>query len=79
MCTTVLPGFYGIQVGLLVLETKSTKDCPVPSSTVAAVIRMANGLTIELHENTSADFMKNLMGALTIKNLHPRPKRKSWV
>ena len=52
-------------IELPVPETKSTKECPIPSSTVAAVIRMANGLTIELHENTPAEFMKNLIGACT--------------
>jgi hypothetical protein len=29
------------------------------------VIRSTNGLTIELHENTSAEFMRNLIGACT--------------
>ena len=33
------------------------------SSGSAAVIRGANGLCIELHENASADFLKKLIGA----------------
>lgn len=32
---------------------------------VTAVIRGANGLCIELHENASADFLKKLIGACT--------------
>ena len=33
------------------------------SSTAAAVIRIGNGLTIELQENASAEFIKRLIGA----------------
>lgn len=35
------------------------------SSGTAAIIRGANGLCIELHENASADFLKKLIGAYT--------------
>ena len=51
-------------VELSVPEIKPTSEC-VTSSTTAAVIRGANGLTIELHANASAEFMRNLIGACT--------------
>lgn len=51
-------------VELPVPEIKSTNECTsIP--TAAAVIRGANGVTIELHENASAEFMRNLIGACT--------------
>lgn len=49
-------------VELPVPEIKSTNECTTISTT-AAVIRGANGVTIELHENASAEFMRNLIGA----------------
>ena len=51
-------------VELPVPEIKPTNECITPS-TAAAVIRGANGLSIELHENASAEFMRNLIGACT--------------
>ena len=51
-------------VELPVPEIKSTSECISPS-TAAAVIRGANGLSIELHENASAEFLRNLIGACT--------------
>ena len=51
-------------VELPIPEIKSTNKC-ITSSTAAAVIRGANGLTIELHESASAEFMRNLIGACT--------------
>ncbi len=51
-------------VELPVPEIKSTNKC-ITSSTVAAVIHGANGLTIELHEGASVEFMRNLIGACT--------------
>ena len=49
-------------VELPVPEMNSTNGCAT-SSAVAAVIHGANGFTIELYENASAEFMKNLIGA----------------
>lgn len=49
-------------VELPVPEIKSTNEC-TSISTAAAVIRGANGITIGLNENASAEFMKNLIGA----------------
>ena len=49
-------------VELPVPEVNSTNECTT-SSAVAAVIHGANGFTIELYENASAEFMKNLIGA----------------
>lgn len=51
-------------VELPVSEIKSTNEC-ITSSNASAVIRGVNGLTIELHENASAEFMRNLIGAYT--------------
>lgn len=51
-------------VELPVPEIKSTNEC-ITSSNASAVIRGVNGLTIELHENASAEFMRNLIGAFT--------------
>lgn len=51
-------------VELPVPEIKSTNECTLVS-TAAAVIRITNGLTIELYENASAEFMRNLIGACT--------------
>ena len=51
-------------VELPVPEIKSTNEC-TSIHTAAAVIRGANGVTIELHENASAEFMRNLIGACT--------------
>ena len=51
-------------VELPVPEIKSVNKC-ITSSTAAAVIHGVNGLTIELHEGASAEFMKNLIGACT--------------
>lgn len=51
-------------VELPVPEIKSTDEC-TSISAAAAVIRGANGITIELHENASAEFMRNLIGACT--------------
>ena len=51
-------------VELPVPEIKSTNKC-ITSSTVAAVIHGSNGLTIELHEGASVEFMRNLIGACT--------------
>lgn len=51
-------------VELPVPEIKSAKECSV-GSTAAAVIRGTNGITIELHENASSEFIKNLIGACT--------------
>ena len=45
-------------------EIKPTDECS-SVSTAAAVIRGANGITIELHENASLEFIKNLIGACT--------------
>lgn len=54
-------------------STPTFVELPVPeikainhgaaSSAVSAVIRGANGLTIELQENASTEFMKKLIGA----------------
>ena len=49
-------------VELPVPEIKPTNECITPS-TAPAVIRGKNGLTIELHENASTEFMRNLIGA----------------
>ena len=49
-------------VELPVPEVNSTNECAI-SSAVAAVIHGTNGFTIELYENASAEFMKNLIGA----------------
>ena len=49
-------------VELPVPKMKPTNEC-ITSSATAAVIHGANGLTIELHENASAEFMRNLIGA----------------
>ena len=49
-------------VELPVPEIKPTDECITPS-TAPAVIRGKNGLTIELHENASTEFMRNLIGA----------------
>ena len=49
-------------VELPVPEIKPTNEC-ITSYSAVAVIRGANGLSIELHENASAEFMKNLIGA----------------
>lgn len=49
-------------VELPVPEIKSTDECATPS-TAAAIIRGANGLTIELLENASTEFMRKLIGA----------------
>ena len=51
-------------VELPIPEIKSEKECAV-ISTAAAVIRGTNGITIELHENASMEFIKNLIGACT--------------
>lgn len=51
-------------VELPVSEIKSTKECSI-SFTTAAVICGANEFIIELHENASAEFMRNLIGACT--------------
>ena len=51
-------------VELPVPEIKSARECAV-GSTAAAVIRGTNGITIELHENASMEFIKNLIGACT--------------
>ena len=51
-------------VELPVPEMKSATECSV-RTTAAAVIRGANGITIELHENASPEFIKNLIGACT--------------
>lgn len=45
-------------------ENKITSEC-ANSSAIAAIIRGTNGLSIELHENASADFLKKLIGACT--------------
>lgn len=54
-------------------STPAFVELPVPEikaanegtfvSTASAVIRGANGLTIELQDNASAEFMRNLIGA----------------
>ena len=49
-------------VELPVSEMTSTNGCAT-NPAVAAVIHGANGFTIELYENASAEFMKNLIGA----------------
>ena len=51
-------------VELPVPEIKSTNES-VSVPMTAAVIRGANGLTIEIHENASTEFMRNLIGACT--------------
>ena len=51
-------------VELPVPEMKSATECSV-RTTAAAVIRGTNGITIELHENASPEFIKNLIGACT--------------
>ena len=51
-------------VELPVPEINPTNEC-ITSATAVAVIRSTNGLTIELHEKTSAEFMRNLIGACT--------------
>ena len=51
-------------VELPVPETKTSNES-ITSSAAAAVIRNTNGLTIELHENASVEFMRNLIGACT--------------
>ena len=51
-------------VELPVPETKTSNES-ITSSAAAAVIRGTNGLTIELHENASVEFMRNLIGACT--------------
>lgn len=51
-------------VELPVPETKTSNES-ITSSAAAAVIRSTNGLTIELHENASVEFMRNLIGACT--------------
>ncbi len=45
-------------------ENKITSEC-TNSSAIAAIIRGSNGLSIELHENASADFLRKLIGACT--------------
>lgn len=45
-------------------EIKNTSECTKPS-VIAATIRGTNGLSIELRENASAEFLKNLIGACT--------------
>lgn len=44
-------------------EIKPSNQSTTSSS--MAVIRGANGLSIEIHENASAEFLKNLIGACT--------------
>jgi len=51
-------------VELPVPETKTSNES-ITSSAASAVIRNTNGLTIELHENASVEFMRNLIGACT--------------
>lgn len=51
-------------VELPIPKIESSNECTT-SSTATAVIHGANGLTIELHENASAEFMKKLIGACT--------------
>ena len=45
-------------------DTPATNECTTTSGT-SAVIRGANGLCIELHENAFSDFLKRLIGACT--------------
>ena len=45
-------------------ELPPANECTA-SSSVSAVIRGANRLCIELHENASSDFLKKLIGACT--------------
>lgn len=49
-------------IELTVPEIKSTNKC-ITSSNASAVIRGTNGITIELFDNASAEFMRNLIGA----------------
>lgn len=49
-------------VELPVPETTPNESSTITSGSVA-VIRGANGLCIELHENASADFLRKLIGA----------------
>lgn len=49
-------------VELPIPEIQTTKE-GLTSSSAVAVIRGANGITIELHGNASAEFMRNLIGA----------------
>ena len=51
-------------VELLIPEIKPTNEC-ITSLAATAVIRGANGLTIELHENASVGFVRNLIEACT--------------
>ena len=51
-------------VELPVPKIKNTSEC-TNSSAIAAIIRGANGLSIELHENASAEFLQKLIGACT--------------
>lgn len=45
-------------------EIKTSNECTASSDAVA-IIRGANGLSIELHENASAEFLRKLIGACT--------------
>ncbi len=47
----------------LPVQEVNTLNESTTSSTAAAVIRGGNGLTIELQENASAEFIKKLIGA----------------
>ncbi len=47
----------------LPVQEVNTLNESTTSSTAAAVIRIGNGLTIELQENASAEFIKRLIGA----------------
>lgn len=49
-------------VELPVLKTITNERVTITSNSVA-VIRGANGLCIELHENVSVDFLRKLIGA----------------
>ena len=50
-------------IELPVPEMKAISECTISSS--VAVIRGVNGISIEIQQNASAEFLKNLIGALS--------------
>lgn len=44
------------------LQLSESTDNTVP---IAAILHVANGITIEISENATADFIKNLIGAIS--------------
>ena len=50
-------------VELPILENHTSKTAPVTTENVAAVLHMANGISLELYNSASGEFIKNILEA----------------